>query len=211
MNMDILLVKIGERTVWRELEGFLGCLSPAARKSVLRKSSEADKINSLVSRLLALSEITRRTGVPGRKLAFGHGPHGKPYLKDDSLQFSLSHTAGAVCAAFSENGEIGVDIERRDRRVSEALYKRALSDGERLCLNSSEDFLRFWVQKEAFLKRLGIGITKNLRGVNSLELPDTAAISCGEYLVGVSGKGAQCAAVREAPLGEVLSRFVLEV
>jgi len=127
------------------------------------------------------------------------------------VQFSLSHTRGAICAAFSDKEEIGVDIERKDRRVNEAMYKRVMSDEETFHLTSNGDFLRFWVQKEAFLKRLGIGITRDLRGVNSLELPDTTAIEYGAYFVGASGKGALDAVVREISLKELLSRYVLEV
>lgn len=189
----------------------MGCLSGARQRGIMKKKSDGDRINALLSRLLILSELSRRTKLPLRKLKFELGTHGKPYLKAGGVQFSLSHTRGAICAAFSDKEEIGVDIERKDRRVNEAMYKRVLSDEETFHLTSNGDFLRFWVQKEAFLKRLGIGITRDLRGVNSLELPDTTAIEYGAYFVGASGKGALDAVVREISLKELLSRYVLEV
>lgn len=209
--MDILLLQVGENLTWRELEGYMGCLSGARQRGIMKKKSDGDRINALLSRLLILSELSRRTKLPLRKLKFELGTHGKPYLKAGGVQFSLSHTRGAICAAFSDKEEIGVDIERKDRRVNEAMYKRVLSDEEAFHLTSNGDFLRFWVQKEAFLKRLGIGITRDLRGVNSLELPDTTAIEHGSYFVGASGKGAFDAAVSEVSIKEVLSRYVLEV
>lgn len=209
--MEILLLQVNDTLTWRDLEGYMGCLSAPRQRGVMKKKGEGDRINSLLSQLLVLSELSRRTGLPLRKIRFELGTHGKPYLKEGEVQFSLSHTRGAICAAFSEKEEIGVDIERKNRRVNEAMHKRVLSDEELFHLTSDSDFLRFWVQKEAFLKRLGIGITRDLRGVNSLELPDTTAIDCGEYFIGASGKGALDAAVRNIALNELLDRFVLTV
>lgn len=209
--MDIILVRIKESVTWAELSGFAGSLDPVRRAAVNRKANDGDKINSLLSRLLLLSEIRRRTGIPERKIKLSLGSFGKPYLKNSELQFSLSHTRGAICAAFGEDGEVGVDVERRDRRVNSVMYKRVLCGEEQVHATSDADFIRFWVKKEAFLKRLGVGITRDLRGVNSLELPDTDVIDCGEFFVGASGKGALEATVKELPLNELLDRFTLRL
>lgn len=209
--MDIFLLRVKENLTWTEISGYAGCLGAPGRAAVEKKAMDADKINALLSRLLVISEIERRTGLSRRKIKFTSGSFGKPYLKNSELQFSISHTRGAVCAAFGEGEEIGVDVERRDRRVNEVMYKRVLTDEERFHATSDADFIRFWVQKEAFLKRLGVGITRDLRGVNSLELPDTAVIDCGDLFVGASGKGALDAAVQEITLKELLNRFTLKV
>lgn len=205
--MDIILLRTSEKLTWEEISGYMGCIDKARRAAVNKKANDADKINALLSRLLVMSEITRRTGLSERKIRFTRGSFGKPYLKNSELHFSLSHTRGAICAAFCDGEEIGIDVERRDRRVSEAMYKRVLSEEERFHATSDTDFIRFWVQKEAFLKRLGIGISRDLRGVNSLELPDTAVIDCGDLFVGASGKGSLEAAVSEITLDELLGRF----
>lgn len=209
--MDIILVRVKESVTWAELSGFAGSLDPVRRAAVNRKANDSDKINSLLSRLLLLSEISRRTGIPQRRITLSLGTFGKPYLKNSKLQFSLSHTRGAICAVFGEDGEVGVDVERRDRRVDPVMYKRVLCAEERLRTSSSADFIRFWVKKEAFLKRLGVGITRELKGVNSLELPDTSLIDCGEFFVGVSGNSAKEAVVTELPLNELLERFTLKL
>lgn len=209
--MDIILLRLDEKLTWEELSGFTGCLNSSHRAAVRKKAKDSDKINALLSRLLIISEIERRTGIKGHKLKFTHGSFGKPFLKDSELQFSMSHTRGAICAAFSEGEEVGVDVERRDRHVNEELYKRVLCEEERFHMTSDTDFLRFWVQKEAFLKRLGVGITRDLRGVNSLELPDTAVVDCGDLLVGASGKGALETSVAELTLDELLDRFTLKL
>lgn len=215
--MDILILTYSQSLSWAELEGYLGCLTPARRRGILKKKQEPDRINALLSRLLVLSEITRRTGIPQNKISFDFGTHGKPYLKNSRLQFSLSHTSGAVCAAFSavpEQGgepdasEIGIDVEKRNRRVNPAIYKRSLAEDEKPLVRSPEDFIRCWVKKEAFLKRTGFGIVCDLRGINTNILPDTAAFDCQDLIVGASGKGALTASVTTLTLEELLGRYV---
>ena len=208
--MEILLLKTGNVS-WSEISGFLGCLDFTRRKSVLKKANDSDKINSLLSKLLLLSEIEKGTGIPRKKLAFSLGAYGKPYLKNSNVFFSLSHTAGAIVAAFCDGEEIGADVERKNRPVNERMYPRVLSDEEQKTVKSSEDFLRLWVQKEAFLKRLGVGITRDLRTISPETLPDTAALDCGDFLVGISGKGAKEAAVTEIQLNDLLSRYIKQV
>ncbi len=208
--MDIILLKYPETTSWLELEGYAGCLTHARRNGVLKKKTEGDRINALLSRLLTLSEIESRTGIKQSKIEFTRGTHGKPYIKGSELQFSLSHTGSAICLAFSENGEIGVDIERKDRAIKPELFKRVLCDEELAALEKGGSFIRFWVQKEAFLKRLGLGISRDLRGVNTLTLPNTTAVEHGEYFIGISGKDVtdKEARVREIELSALLDRYI---
>ena len=221
--MDIYVLTYSQNLTWKELEGYLGCLTPARRRGILKKKQEPERINALLSRLLVLSELTRRTGIPQNKISFEFGKHGKPYIKNSSLQFSLSHTKRAICAAFSaisgnggkpdassagEIGEIGIDIERRDRRVDPAIYDRTLAENEKPLVHSSEDFIRCWVQKEAFVKRTGFGIVSDLRGINTNILPDTAAFDYGDLIIGASGRGALDPSINAISLNELLGRYV---
>lgn len=212
--MDIILLEYPETVSWLELEGYVGCLTRARRNGVLKKKTETDRVNALISRLLLLSEIESRTGIRQSKIEFTRGTFGKPYIKGSDLQFSLSHTRGAVCLAFSEDGEIGVDVERRDRAVRRELYGRVLCGEELSALENGGSFVRFWVQKEAFLKRLGLGISRDLRGVNTLTLPDTTAVGFGEYFIGISGKGVEKGTkndkieVKKLKISDVTDRFI---
>lgn len=221
--MDIIILTYSQSLTWAELEGYLGCLTPARRRGILKKKQDPDRINALLSRLLVLSEISRRTGIPQNKIRFDFGTHGKPYLKGGGLQFSLSHTSGAVCAAFSQipetpegsenpdspdKAEIGVDIENRGRRVNPVIYKRSLSEKEKSQVRSPEDFIRCWVKKEAFLKRTGLGLVCDLRGIDTNILPDTAAFDCKDLIVGVSGKGALNTSITMITVDELLEKYV---
>lgn len=42
---------------------------------------------------------------------------GKPFLKDQSLFLSVSHTSGYAAVLFSEDREVGIDIEMVSERV----------------------------------------------------------------------------------------------
>lgn len=211
--MDILILTYPQSLTWAEIEGYLGCLTAPRKNGVLKKKTEKDRINALLSRLLMLSEISERTGIPQKKIAFDFGPHGKPYIKNSHLQFSLSHTNGAICMAFSEfpekpdNEEIGIDIELKSRKVDPVMYKRVLSGEELKNVHSDERFIRCWVRKEAFLKRLGIGISRDLRGLNTPTLPDTSYFDEGEYIIGISGKNSLNSVIKNISLDELLGRF----
>lgn len=190
------------------LEKYLPCVSKARKAAVLKKASDEDKVQSLAAALLLRSELSKRLGIPHKKVAFEKGAHGKPYIKGGGAQFSVSHTKGAVCVALSDGeAEIGVDIERKDRRISDKLKERTLSKNELAQLTSDEDFLCMWVQKEAFLKRTGIGLTTVIRGVDTTLIKDLAAYDCGEYFVGAAGPTAGEAQVRVLQLEELVARF----
>ncbi len=206
--MEIIIVKT-DNISFADIEEYLSCVSSARRSVVLKKSSDTDRVQSLVAGLLLRSEISKRTGVPTTKISFVKGPHGKPYLNGGEVQFSISHTKGAVCVAVGEaaDGEIGVDIERCDRRASDRLKERVLCENERMFAYNDEGFIRIWVKKEAFLKRMGIGVATDLKGADTTILPDTVDVFFDDYFVGISGKNATDTHITSISVEELLSRF----
>lgn len=205
--MEIIVVYTAG-TEFSRIEKYLGCVSAARKRTVLKKSTDEGRVQSLAAALLVRSELSRRLGILQKNISFERGAHGKPYISGGGAQFSVSHTTGAVCAAFSDGeAEIGVDIERRDRRISSRLKERALSRNELSQCAADEDFLRMWVQKEAFLKRSGIGLATIIRGADTTQLKDIAAYDCGEYLIGCAGKTAGSAKITVLPLDELLRQF----
>lgn len=203
--MEIIFIRVSEDSCSKVLE----CLPLATkhRQAVVnKKTSDEAKALSLTAELVALNEIRKRTGTDIKRIKFTLGAHGKPYLKDGNIQFSLSHTKGAVCAVFAEN-DVGVDVELRARQVSNRLIERSLSAAEKASVSSNEDFIRIWVKKEAFLKRTGIGVTTELKTVDTSIFPDTFAIEYGEYFIGISGKGASQAKITEMSAEELVKCF----
>ncbi len=106
---------------------------------------------------------------------FERGERGKPYFKEKSLSFSISHCEGLVCCAFlekEEKGEIGVDIERVKKGLSDGEYSRLKSISRRFFCESGEmeisneckekfafSFAELWTEKEALIKLTGEGFS----------------------------------------------------
>lgn len=84
----------------------------------------------------------------------------RPYLTDNSFQFSFSHCSGFGAAAISRIHSIGIDVEKVSERVLK-LLPRFLNERERKFIQdlSLEDRVRistlFWSIKESAFKALG--------------------------------------------------------
>jgi 4'-phosphopantetheinyl transferase len=102
--------------------------------------------------------LAARAGMDPREIAFTHGPHGKPHVEAGPC-FNLSHAGGIALVALAGAREVGIDVERTDRRSHAIL--RALTDAERLALGERPahlDLMRIWCRKEALAKATGGGL-----------------------------------------------------
>ncbi|GJQ14441.1 hypothetical protein GpartN1_g6232.t1 [Galdieria partita] len=124
---------------------------------------------------------------------------GKPVLRINNpsiprISFSLSHTKELCALAVCCDGEIGIDIENKNRKVKSYLdiARKYLSDTELSWLLRQpsdlqrESFLSIWTLKESLVKATGEGIAKG--SLKSFEL-DTEALdkrlqSCRKVVVG---------------------------
>lgn len=95
------------------------------------------------------------------------GAYGKPYLKNSTKQFNISHSGEYVVLAFSDN-VLGVDIqEKRDCR-REAIVRRFFTTAEQEAFAAAEDcrktdlFYHIWCRKEAYGKYLGVGLQESV-------------------------------------------------
>lgn len=110
--------------------------------------------------------LARELGVDPASLEFELGPKGKPILRDESLEFNLSHSEDRAFFAYGRNSEIGVDIERLDRQVDYVgLSHRCFRPSEIAWMNSFPPetihiaFFRIWTAKEARMKVSGEGFS----------------------------------------------------
>jgi 4'-phosphopantetheinyl transferase len=111
----------------------------------------------------------------------GSHEHGRPALAgagadgaagdNGTPSFSLSHSSDVAVVAIAPE-RVGVDVEVvRPRRYLDRVARRVLTDGELTqwgALPEPEQlamFLRAWTAKEAYLKMLGVGLTRSLRDV----------------------------------------------
>ena len=72
----------------------------------------------------------------------------KPYIKNNPLYFSISHSNNIVLVAFCDC-EIGADIEFVKQRNFKELYRRLNINTNDL---SIENFYKFWTQYESKIK-----------------------------------------------------------
>jgi len=108
--------------------------------------------------------------VDPRQLQFALQPHGKPYVIRPHAAcrpFNVAHTDGLVLCglAAAEHLQLGVDIERLDRRTDPALAERYFALPEvRILQNQTTEasrramFLKIWTLKESFIKAIGTGL-----------------------------------------------------
>ena len=90
------------------------------------------------------------------KVYLSHHDNGKPYLENNAVNISITHTEKYVAVILHEEEDCGIDIESLDRDFS-AVEKKALSEDE---IDDLEDEKRneqlaiYWCAKEAIFKLL---------------------------------------------------------
>lgn len=99
------------------------------------------------------------------KIQFYTGKRGKPYLKNTTLEFNLSHSAERAVYAIRDAVPIGIDIEYTQKNIEMLkLAKRFFAEVEYnnlLTLESREQrnlFFNYWTAKEAYIKTVGGGL-----------------------------------------------------
>ncbi|MGW1544511.1 4'-phosphopantetheinyl transferase family protein [Streptomyces sp. NPDC002309] len=96
------------------------------------------------------------------------GPHGRPAVAhpDPPLHFSLAHSHGVAVVAVAAT-VLGADVERLPRDETVEVCSPALHPGEQRELAGLPPeerralFGRMWTRKEAYLKALGTGLSRD--------------------------------------------------
>ena len=89
------------------------------------------------------------------------GPQGKPFLSVGKPEFSLSHSGEHVLLGVSDR-PIGVDMERKGRRLTNAVRNR-------VCLPSETDLdpLLVFTRKECAMKLTGLGFSLPMNEIDT--------------------------------------------
>lgn len=141
-------------------------------KQARRFKSEVARINYIVSRSVinkVFSFILRKNV---EKIEVLEGKYKKPFIKNHKgIKFNISHTDGLVIVGFSQE-EIGVDIEWINKRFE---YKDIVNN----CFTDSEieyidnnfcKFYELWTIKEAYLKCDGIGLIRDTKEIEVINI-----------------------------------------
>lgn len=141
-------------------------LHPMEREELTKgKKTELRKAELLTGRLLQKDLISRNKMNP-REFYIKKDPGGKPigYYQGKKYGVAISHTLSVVAGALYLEGEVGLDIERKNRKIHEGLRKRILSEQEHDLLKDY-DTIQIWTLKEAIVKLTGTGLRKNMRDI----------------------------------------------
>ncbi|SDY22657.1 4'-phosphopantetheinyl transferase superfamily protein [Nitrosomonas sp. Nm58] len=127
---------------------------------------QQDRVRAIATRAALRRLLAERVMLPPNELHFVTGAFGKPHLQAHAgIEFNVSHAGSFALIALSTQGEIGIDIEQRQRDVTH-LDAHVLSSVEHAeGIWSSQNFIELWVVKESVLKALGWGIAEYLQAI----------------------------------------------
>ncbi|MDR1653538.1 MAG: 4'-phosphopantetheinyl transferase superfamily protein [Prevotellaceae bacterium] len=84
-----------------------------------------------------------------------HDPYGKPFLKDNTLKISISHSKTKIALIIHATKNVGIDVENISPKILK-LASRFLSDKELAQIRqSAENYTIAWAAKEAAFKIAG--------------------------------------------------------
>jgi 4'-phosphopantetheinyl transferase len=163
------------------------------RLEKIKKSKNTLFIKEQLGSHLLLTDVLENTYFQEiDKIEYIYNESGKPYIKDSSLYFSLSHSNGIIALTVSKE-EIGLDIELI-KDVKDTLSRRIMNDLEYNTYQSLNKeskkiyFFEVWTSKEAYIKKLGTSITLNPSNISIEEdvLLKKISISSNEYMIAVT-------------------------
>lgn len=145
-------------------------LSDVYRKLPLARKHKVDNFRFVRDKKLSagayllLDKMLKDAGV--RKPVFEFGEYQKAYISNyDDIYFNLSHSGNMVACAVSDK-EVGVDVEFIDTTIDLNIAKNFFYNSEyESIMNSpkaSDEFFRYWVLKESYMKYTGLGFNLNL-------------------------------------------------
>ena len=182
--MEYLIYNIDTLTD-TEYEKWFSLMTEEKQEKVGRYKDIIRKRASVAGEKLVKEHIGKALNINPESLVILTHKNGKPYIKDCSVRFNISHCENTLLCAFSDE-EIGADIEKV-KPISISVLKSFFSEeeqkyvlGKALSDCNFEDystpeilerFYRIYTLKEASCKKSGIGI-KGLRDADALPLLD---------------------------------------
>jgi 4'-phosphopantetheinyl transferase len=171
----------------QEVARLLPLVSEQRREQALRYSHTFGqycclKSYELLEQLLTCSAASCRRSRPLNvhpTPTFLYNEHGAPYLEHGPY-FSISHSKQGIAVAVSDT-PVGIDIEGM-RKLDDGLVRKTMNPDEQSRIaasaNPTQEFIRLWTRKEAYVKMLGTGIISDMHAI----LCDTSSVQWHEIV-----------------------------
>ncbi len=120
-------------------------------------SDELEEISYIKSESLRKQRLAVRALLDAMfedKVYLSHHDNGKPYIENNAINISITHTDRYVAVILNDEDEVGIDCESLDRDFT-AVEKKALSKDELEDLDDeqkNEQLAIYWCAKEAIFK-----------------------------------------------------------
>ena len=125
--------------------------------------------------------LGRYLQIAPQEVEFAYSDRGKPFLKQQQLQFNVSHTEDIALYAFTPQQVIGIDLEYLGKETEyKQIAQRFFTPAEAELINNAKPpdckrlFYHLWTVKEAYLKAIGSGL---VGGLDNLEV-EVANLNC---------------------------------
>lgn len=189
--MTVKLIYIDEKKEFSYYKQYLHLVSKRRQDKISRFHFDYDKTVSLLTGLFIRNEVSHHLGIVPSNIEFGYGEYGKPHVINScNYHFSVSHSGNAI-VFVCDSSPIGIDIEQI-ADVNLMIAKRFFAYNEYEYIINSEQpeiaFYRIWTSKEAYIKMLGLGLSKLLKSFDVLDKRITCSLATkqvAEYIITV--------------------------
>ena len=144
-------------------------LDARERARAERFHADRDRVRFVQRRFLLRRVLGDHLGCDPAVIDYRIGPHGKPSLAGQGLNFSASHSHGLALFAVTPVVAVGCDVERTSDEIDvDRTADQFFAPGERRHVrNASADarrplFFQYWTRKEAYVKATGAGLSQPL-------------------------------------------------
>jgi 4'-phosphopantetheinyl transferase len=141
-------------------------LDPDERSRADRFFFPPDRARYLAAHIALRQILSRYLEIDPAHIHFRSNEYGKPFVIDQAIEFSLSHSGDVILIAVTRDQRIGVDVEHiRSDFDYQPIVDRFFAADEKSLLFSlpqsiqAQQFFKMWTRKEAVLKMLGQGLS----------------------------------------------------
>lgn len=145
----------------RNLDGFIARLSSRARSKLEGLKRREDQDLLILSYILLSKLLQEFTSNNFELSEIQYTEAGRPYFKDSSFDFTISHSDNCVAVALAENRSIGIDIEKIvevDFSDFTTVFSRNEWDKIEASADRNGTFYSYWTLLESVLKADGRGL-----------------------------------------------------